>query len=191
MSILERNACAKIRIHQKNRIVIDSKEMDSDEERDFYSWLLEAESVGLVANIEYHNRPLELSPRATTQETIQLKTKTKIVERFLLHPHQYTPDFIFSWAGGGCPFAKTSRFIWVDVKGSGSRFHDGKQFSINQKWVYDKYGIYINKVVPRKLFLKTWVPEACRYTPKRRDHVKAYIGVGNVNDYLVVSMNKK
>ena len=170
--------------------MIDQGAMDSDEERQFYAWLLEADKVGLVTDIEYHPKTFELIPRATRKKIVQLKTKTKIVDQFLFHPHVYTPDFLFSWCGKGCPFIKANGLVWVDVKGGGSRFHDGKQFSINQKLTFEKYGIYINKVIPENLFKKTWVPEACRYSPKIKKPVKKYIGVGDVGDYSVASMNK-
>lgn len=158
--------------------------MDSDEERHFYSWLLEAEETGIVSDIEYQPRSFELSPRASMKIEKQLKTKTKMVDKFLLHPHKYTTDFSFEWHGMGSPFVMIKGMCWVDVKGTFNKYGDPKQFSINQKWIYQKYGIFINKVVPQKLFLKTFCPEACRYTPKRRDPVKKYIGTGTIHDFI-------
>jgi len=159
--------------------------MDSDEEREFYAWLLEAEYAGLITDIEYQPGSLSLSSRASIQIEKKLKTKTKMVEKFLLHRHEYTPDFVFEWTGPGQgnPFVSGPIKTWVDVKGGFNAHGDPKQFSINQKWVYQKFGIFVNKVVPEKLFCKTWVPEDCRWTPKRHDPVKKYIGVLTVDEF--------
>jgi len=147
--------------------------MDSDEEREFYAWLLEAEYVGLITDIEYQPGSLSLSSRKSIQIEKKLKTKTKTIEKFLLHPHEYTPDFVFEWTGQDNPFI-AGRRTWVDVKGTFNGHGDLKQFTINQKWVFEKYGIYINKVVPERLFKTTWVPESCRYTKVRKDFIKKY-----------------
>ena len=32
-------------------------------------------------------------------------------------------------------------------------------FSINQKWMYSEHGIYIQKVIPQKLFADTFTPK--------------------------------
>ena len=163
---------------------INPQEMDSEEEKQFYAWLLEAQAIGLVSNIEYPTGTFELACRASMQVEKQLKTKVKTVDKFLFHPHKYTPDFVFVWHGLVSPFVTLQNTTWADVKGTFNQHGDPKQFSINQKWMYQKFGIYVNKVVPVKLFQKTWVPEICRYTPKQNKTVKKYAGVGTVEDYL-------
>ena len=164
--------------------MIDQKTMDSQEERDFYEWLLEAENHGIISSIQYHSESFELSGRATMKAKKQLKTKTKDIEKFLLHPHRYTPDFVFDWQGMFNPFTTLQNTTWVDVKGTFGKYGDTKQFRINQKWVFSKFGIYINEVVPEKLFAKTWLPEACRLTPKTRKPVKKYLGCRNIEECL-------
>ena len=47
-----------------------------------------------------------------------------------------------------------------------------------------KHGIYVNKVVPEKLFKKTWCPEACRYTGVKKQPVKKFIGCKTIKEYL-------
>lgn len=163
---------------------------DSDEEKQFHFWLIEAESHGLVKDIFYHYDVFELSPRVAVKYQKQLKTKSKTVERFLFHPHNYTSDFTFVVTDEILhPFFVNTAYIGstsvvVDVKGTFNRFGDPKQFSLNQKWVMDKFGVYVEKVVPVKLFQKTWVPEACRYTPKQKKPVKKYIGVKNISEFI-------
>ena len=163
---------------------INPTEMDSDEERQFYDWLIEAESVDLVSNIEYHPGSFTLAERASVQIEQQLKTKTKTVEKFLLHPHSYTPDFVFVWHGLFSPFFTRQNCTWVDVKGSFGLHGDSKQFRLNQKWMWARYGIYVNEVVPVKLFKKTWVPESCRWTPKQKKPVKKYVGCKTIDEFV-------
>ena len=163
---------------------------DSQEEQDFYAWLLEAQEHGLISNIKYQPETFMLSNRVSLFYEKRLKTKVKECEHFLLHPHFYSPDFYFEIIDGRLnEFFTISKYtsntqVWVDVKGVFNRFGDSKQFSINCKWMFQAYGIYIEKIVPVKLFLKTFVPESCRYTPKKNQPVRKYIGVPTVKQFL-------
>ena len=140
---------------------------DSGEEEWFSIWLRTAENRGMVDDIIYHPSSFILSPKQTIKKEVQLKTKIKTVNRFLLHPHTYTPDFAFyitniihQYDHGLVPCK--GNIVFVDVKGvfSGGRHNNSSiTFPISQKWVYTKYGIYINKVVPEKFFKKTFVPQ--------------------------------
>lgn len=164
---------------------------DSDEEWHIHNWLHEAEAYGLVRDIVYQPGPFELAPRASVKVLKQLKTKTKEVDKFLFHPHTYTPDFAFTRVHDALtgvfvhPQASLyGRRVTIDVKGGFNRFGDQKQFAINQKWMWQKFGIYVEKIVPEKLFKKTWVPEVCRLTPKQKKPVKKYIGVPTIETFL-------
>jgi len=161
----------------------------SDEEWFFYNWLLEAEKKNLIYGIIYQPKPFLLSNRAVCQYEKKLKTKTKLVEKFLFAKHSYTPDFCFRVRGPLKNSFIHSKFLEhdvaiVDVKGIFNKYGDPKQFSINQKWMYAKYGLYVEKIVPEKLFKKTWCPDICRYTPKKRQPVKKYINIPNVDQFL-------
>lgn len=173
---------------------IPEQDFDSQEEYHFYHWLMEAEKKELVSDILYQPYKLELSPRFSVEYKKQLKTKTKICDKFLFHPHSYTPDFCFNPFYGWLDqyFINTAYLgkitVWVDVKGTFNRFGDSKQFSINQKWVYDKYEIYIEKIVPEKLFKETWVPEIARLSPKRKQPVKKYIGCKTIDEFIKLGL---
>lgn len=167
------------------------KDFDSDEELWIYHWLKEAEKYRLIKDIVYQPMSFELAPRASVMVSKRLKTKTKDVDKFLFHPHSYTADFAFSFVSDAVEYAfkhnnigQFSRDIIIDVKGSFNKFGDQKQFAINQKWVWQKFGIYVEKIVPEKLFKKTWVPNVCRWTPKHGKPVKKYIGVPTIEDFL-------
>ena len=163
---------------------------DSGEEFFVYHWLKEAEEHNLVSDIDYQPEPFLLSPRASVTIRKELKTKTKMVDLFLFHPHQYTADFSFFVSDKIKHLFVAPKFtsdkIVIDVKGSFNMFGDPKQFSINQKWCWNKFGVYIEKIVPGKLFKKSWVPDECRFTPKKRQPVKKYVGVKTISEFLRV-----
>jgi len=169
----------------------------SNEEYHFYHWLKEAESHNLVTNIKYQPGKYPLSCRVSVPVEKKLKTKTKIVDKFLFHPHYYSPDFSFCPSKKLSPFFISTMFVGaakqviVDVKGTFNQYNDQKQFVINQKWVYQKYGIYIEKIVPERFFKKTWCPDICRFSPKKKQPVKKYIGVPTVLEFIEAQRNAK
>ena len=153
-------------------------EFDSEEEGEFYSWCVEARKHGYLEEFEYHPRTYELTPRASMMVEKKLKTKVKVVEKFLFHPHSYTPDFdlkptekLEKLSHG---LLKTGDIYIIDVKGSFSPYHDDKSFSINQKMMFQKYNLIVNKLVPKKFFKNTWVPVGCRLTKTGKIR-KAYV----------------
>lgn len=169
--------------------MIDKTDFASDEEYFFYWWLVEGENAKCISDIRYQPKTYELSPRQIRDYEKQLKTKTKIVERFIFQPHSYTPDFSFrvSFPVSEC-FIFSKYFgeseITVDVKGTFNMYGDPKQFSINQKWMYEKFKVYIEKIVPEKLFEKSWCPEVARYSPKLKKPVKKFVGVTDIDGFL-------
>ena len=167
------------------------KDFASAEEWQVYNWLNEADEYGLVRGIEYQPGPFELSPRVRVKGLKRLKTKSKEIDKFLFHPHKYTPDFGFTVVSDA--FKRVFKHpqeglygadVIIDVKGGFNPFGDPKQFSINQKWMFQKFGLYVEKIVPEKLFKKTWVPEVCRWTEKQHKPVKKYIGVMTVGEFV-------
>ena len=162
----------------------------SNEEWFFYHWLLEAEYKNLVENIEYEAKYFILSPPVTVPMVKQLKTKTKTVDKHLFHKHYYTPDFTFKVVADILrPYfidtlCQRTDYITTDVKGNFNPYGDGRDFPVNQKWTWDKFEVYVEKIVPDKLFKKTWCPEICRYSPVKKQPVKKYIGVKNISEFL-------
>lgn len=149
---------------EKKKLICDDIEFDSKEEIDFYKWAKELQAKGFISKFEYHPKSLELSERVVKTIEVKLKTKTKEKEKFLLNPHIYTADFILwinnSFANLNTGFEATpnTNQVWIDVKGTWNKYESDTKFSINQKWVFQKYGIFINKVIPKKLFKKSFAP---------------------------------
>ena len=163
----------------------------SDEEWQVWNWLKEAEQHMLIRNIVYQPGPFELSPKVSVRVLRRSKAKSKEVDKFLFHPHKYTPDFAFTVVSDALErvfkHPKVGFYgsdVIIDVKGGFNPFGDPKQFSINQKWMFQKFGLYVEKIVPEKLSKKTWVPERCRWTERQHKPVKKYIGVMTVDEFV-------
>ncbi|MCP3924530.1 MAG: hypothetical protein GY714_18305 [Desulfobacterales bacterium] len=168
------------------KIEYDGMTFDSEEEIWFWHWLTEAWKHGLIEGFRRCQRSYTLSTKQTYTYTEQLKTKVKTTEKHLLHPHVFTPDF--RTFGGSWFLDKKlggDEHV-IDVKGTYSKFHDQKSFSINQKFMYEKYGIYVHVVKPVELFKKTFVPELVRYTKKTGKVQKRYINTPTIKEYLGV-----
>lgn len=69
----------------------------SNEEQLFYSLICDIEKKGYIKDITYETQSIVLSDAVKYQKSIELKTKTKFVEKTLIHGHHYTPDFEIIW----------------------------------------------------------------------------------------------
>lgn len=171
-------------------IVEGTKYFDSPEEFHFYHWLLEGQNHGLICNIKYHPATYQLADKATVKVEQKLKTGTKIIDKFMFHPHSYTPDFEFCCSFGvldhlffGPLFLGTKTAI-VDIKGKFSKHKDEKPFSLNQKWTWQKEKIHVQKIVPEKFFKETWVPKVCMFSRVKKQPVPKYIGCKNILEFI-------
>lgn len=163
-------------------------EYKSAEEQEFAWWCEEALEHKIISDYVYEPCSFELSGRNRTHFMKHLKTKVKETEK-IIRPHIYTPDFKIA-PGINFELVETrlcqslGRQIFIDTKGSYNRYGGDREFSINQKWMLQKYDIYVNKVVLEKFFKLSWVPEKARYTPKKHDLKKCYIGFKNIGDII-------
>lgn len=154
---------------------------DSPEEEMFYSWCVEAKELGVIEHFEYQPISIQVFDKVHYQHKKQLKTKVKIEKRIALNGLSYTPDFLIR--GDLSKFhTPTDKIIWpytlpighqithyyIDIKGSFSQHNDAVKFSIMQKIIYHQKGIYINKIVPEKFFLNSWLPLPIQ---KKDDHI--------------------
>lgn len=76
-------------------------------------------------------------------------------------------------------FKKTSEIkgypaIYVDVKGGFNK--NARSFSIDQKFVYSKYGHYIYKLVPKEFMRKFGITEDLMFTSKTKKPSKKFEG---------------
>jgi len=167
-------------------IPMEREVVRSDEEWEFVLWLREAVREGLVLSWDYESKTYPLFDKAVYVETVQMKTKVKHVERFLLHPAEYTPDFSFVLTEKGAgrllkafkpSIGVNGRQIVVDIKGSfNPRGGDDRHISLIQKAMFHLHGVYVQKIVPKKLFAMTYAPEKLRWMQNRNIPTQTALG---------------
>lgn len=159
----------------------DSSKFDSSEEL-YFSWYLEElKNAGYI--IEYYREvePFDLLQPVVFKWNKKLKTKEKEMEFNILREHIYTPDFKIIWdesargifvvtegftaeSRANIPFVgqkldEDSLVSYIEIKPIFDQNNMTRLFTINQKWVYDKVKIYVQKIIPIKLFKSTFVPK--------------------------------
>lgn len=171
----------------------ESVEVDSSEEWYFYSWLIECKKLGIVLEYEYQPKEFLLTEKF---KYVPAFGNPKKKEKHLLADHVYTADFriVFNKLYGEklseyfkIPIeaidVKGDAVVFVDVKGGFNRFAGDRNFSIHQKMMWDKYKIYVQKIVPEELFKKLGTPEAAKYTIKtKRPTAKYTVGSKSVKE---------
>lgn len=160
------------------------------EELYFSYYLDELIEHKLITSYSYEEETFELleDVKYAYRKYTQLKTKVKkqTIVKSLLKPCTYTPDFViiadkplegfFNIIANNPIFISTDDLkCYVDVKGlfAGRTNSTQYTFPLKQKWMYQKYGIYTNKVVPEKLFAKTFTPKkVIEEEVFKRDNIK-------------------
>jgi hypothetical protein len=186
---------------------------DSDEER-YASWYFdELVEYHILNEYFYHPKPFPLSDRVAHECFEEKKTKTKHVEKFLMHPHNYQADFLLywnpSWEGRffmtldgwldlNYPFianmsTKKVPYTVVDVKGSFAGKHNNSAvtFPLDQKWVYNKHKIYVQKIIPKDLFKETFIPRKYEITNVSGKKRKIAFKPKFIEQYIESLSNKK
>ena len=191
-----------MRKNKKSTITIDDSihgktgyELDSAEEWYFYHWLMEAMKLGIVIDFEYQPPSFQITEKF---KYVPAFGNPKQKEKHLLADHEYTADFriTFDKKYGEklseyfkIPLeainAQGNPNVWVDVKVGFNRFAGDRNFSIHQKLVWDKYKIFVQKLVPEDLFKKLGAPEAAKYTIKTKAPTKKYAGAKPLKEIFV------
>lgn len=159
--------------------------VDSNEEVLVYKWLMYAQSKDIILKFQYQPCTFTLSEKVTYKH----KNKTKT----LFQDHVYSPDFEIEWNPKyeifqeefKYPFGWHKNNIYVDVKGSFNR--NQRSFSIDQKWVFQRYGFYIYKLEPKKFFKKVGILEEFKFTQKTKKPSKIFEGYPLIDDILKIS----
>lgn len=177
---------------------------DSEEERLFYLYCEELRLEGFIEGFDYQPEPFVLLEDVKYSWKKELKTKTKNMESKLFQGHIYTPDFKIYWneLGRGVffnevedevklkevPFVAQEKVSYIETKGAFDFNNMTRLAIINIKWVYEKYGIYVNKIIPNGkktcLFAKTFVPKEAMLTAKTKKPKKYKFTVNSLENYL-------
>jgi hypothetical protein len=198
-----------------------SKELyDSWEEYYFSEWLKELQEAGYIKETEYHPPALTLAEPVDYMVKRVLHRKrvannTLIDAKTLMREHTYQYDWKITWApkAEGILYCRLDGFIenlsiffaeernseivsYIDIKGSFSNSSLDTRFPLNQKWVFQKYGIYVQKVVLVKsvkkgvrkvysgLFPDTFVPERYLMTDAQKQKRLIHFKYILLNDFI-------
>ncbi len=150
---------------------------DSLEEMAFLQWASELQKSGYIRSIQRAESYL-LSDGVQNNYAQQLVTKSRPMQQTLLHGHSYTPEFIIVWDKRALDkivwdISKSTKFekLFVGVSSNGSYItyieikplwdqnNMERLFKINQKWMWDKHGIFVNLVKCPELFAKSFTPQ--------------------------------
>ena len=169
-------------------IIQPRENFKSDVEWYFSWWLDDFKKEGAINEWFYESNSFTLSDQQLYPVSKVMKTKIKIVTHELLKDHTYRPDFLVEWNedwnkklwrlvdDATCErkvkfFAvrssKTGKpYTFFEVKGDFDRNNMTRLFTLNQKWLYSKYGLYVTLVKLPTLFKQTFVPERYFVTDK-------------------------
>ena len=162
--------------------------VDSMEEVEFAQWLFEAHSLGIVVDFTYQPESFPLTGKVDYVPMFPAGKKKK--PKSLFRDHVYTADFrvvlsskYLEAASAGFtimedgPMDKDGNYtVWVDTKGTFMSHGSDRSFSINQKLVWLKYNVYVQKIVPKEFFRKLGVPPCLRYTFQKKQISHKYDG---------------
>lgn len=120
--------------YKNRKCEYDGKSFDSQKERDRYIFLKQAESEGLISNLELQVK-YELIPAVREDYVVHLKTKDKIQQRTLQLAITYTCDF---------QYIKDGALVVEDVKSSPLMLT--KEYQLKKKMLFALKGIKINEI---------------------------------------------
>lgn len=178
---------------------------ESPEEAYIVWYLDELAGAGIIEDYTYQPKALSLSPAFHYFWEKKLKTKTKPMKSTLLQEHVYTPDFLVQWSipykgvyykdiedvgeDKSCYFfAERNLFdgsmeSYWEVKPAFDRNNMIRLFYINQKWIYEKYMRYVQKIIPRHVFENTFTPQRYLLTDTGRQKRKINFAVRSLEKF--------
>lgn len=73
---------------------------------------------------------------------------------------------------------------YIDIKGSfaGRNNNSAITFPLNKKLMFNRHGIFVNKIIPQKLFENTFVPKRYLLTDKNKQLRKINFNVKTIDD---------
>jgi hypothetical protein len=146
----------------------------ASKEEMYFSWYIkELQEQNLIEKVTYQPKPFIVTEPLLARQVIQGPRKAKIRSVAILDSYEYQADFMFYWKQGSenilfkpleeilsgteqrysqYPFiankAKSGRFYSViDVKGVFNQHDAHRRFARDQKVVYAKFGVYVQKIV--------------------------------------------
>lgn len=184
---------------EKKKIIYRGIECDSLEEKYFLMWAFELKEAGYIESIGRAESILTTEgfkisylEKLKTKEKVKSQTvlspseyspdfKIKLPEfsRLLWKNYRWSPysskiTQLFIEANLGLPnknySIKTEKdTVLIEIKNTYDQNNMTRLFVLNQKFILDKYGIYINLIKIPDLFEKTFLPKEYLKTPSGKD----------------------
>ncbi len=117
-------------------VFVDGVRFDSKKEYQRYLYLTDQEKRGKIANLSRQIKYI-LIPKQTELVEVQLKTKTKLVEKHLEYPITYTADFVYEVDG---------KVVVEDVKASKKLAALDNVYPLKRKLLLWVHGIKLKEV---------------------------------------------
>lgn len=156
-----------------------SIKFDSKEEEYFHWYLQELVNEGYIHKIDVNPQSFDLSDpvKVKIQVHKQQKNKTKVIDKdaTLVSGKIYTPDFEIIWTPKAIGvvigsekdllekrvpfFANSKLYSCIEIKPAYNMHNMTRHFETNQAWVYNKWGVFVQKIVPQLLFQSTFTPQ--------------------------------
>lgn len=170
---------------QQDKPTYNGLTFDSVGEMHLYWWCEELLNENILLKVETQPMSFVLSEGVTKLYSKQMKkVEDKVLSHTILNSHSYTADFKLDWNENnlsaqifqtelvsGKVYDDKSKFnklfsekipglcSLIEVKPSFDQNNMTRLAILNQKWVFAKFGAFINIVVPEKLFDKTFTPK--------------------------------
>lgn len=152
-------------------------EYDSLEELAFLQWASELQKLGYIKSIQRADSYL-LSDSIINNYSEKVGTSSRPKAQTLLQGHSYTPEFMIVWTQKARDLLvwemeennKFDKFFigtrdnreyrtLVEVKPLWDQNNMERLFKLNQKWMWQKHGLFVNLVKCPDLFDKTFTPK--------------------------------
>lgn len=159
--------------------------VDSQEEVDALNFCCEAVQLSVLNDFSYQPCSFDLSEPV---DYVDVYGKT----RCLFRDHIYSPDFCFMIdPNRNLDISKEFKIqqndlsasqlsVYVDVKGTFAGHDGGRSFSLNQKWTWQKFGVYVYKLVPKIFFSKFGCPANSFKSKKTNKPRKMFLGMHTI-----------
>lgn len=171
--------------------------LDSQEECDFCFYLQELQDNGYVSYF-YRAKSLVISEPLKVKYTEQLKTKTKVKEQTIMQGSSYTYDFVIVWTDLGVKyFCNTFKEKWIkpfictelsntshiEIKNTFDYQNMTRLATLNIKFIWSKYNIFVQLVKLNTLFAETFTPKAILLTKTGKTRVFKW-KIVSLQDYI-------
>ncbi len=179
---------------------------DSKEEL-YFSWYLEElQEAGYIDNWA-EAKTYQLGEKIVNTYTEQLKTKTKEKEQTILNGCEYTPDFQINWNEKAKnifidiwnikhikknldlllayeTIDKIDRYTIIEIKPNFDQNNMTRLNGINRKWMYQKYGIFVNLVKVPDIFKDTFTPKKYLLTDTGKQNRIIHFKTRTLEEYI-------